>query len=556
MPNEQYSGKTMYASDIYAIGMIAMQALTGLAPNQIPEDPITSEFCWRDRAEVTPTLADVIDKMVRFDFRQRYQSANEVLAALQPLLTRSLANTIVSEITPSLAKLSPNKLSPNIGISQDEIKSPIETLIDEFSDDLEMSEDPVRAKKLICLVCTGILENDLTRLNNFSFVELIHDLYQQYPTIEALKENLVKSVKTIGIQKQRQYLIVAKIIFNAASKLYQQSAIAEPVVPSQFNPSSQSVHQPVSYSVSHLVINAGSAQLIAPFDTDTSDELSLLDSYPNDDSDIYEWVAHDIDTDAQQMRLKKLLLYTYQDVWESNLRQLNSVNWVSLLKELVSFMPTFAQLEALLQEAIQRVSKPAEYLAIGNLLLTKLAPLYPDLAYSHNVEAIAPPIAPILNQPNPYLDIPNKSKIPFDHQIASNLFDLRLELMRFTSSMRAKILLFSVLYYPFDPDRDNWQDLRTHSLDGLLRQLFYAYFTFDKAENAIWKTARSLSEPNAYDQSASYILQVVKTLYDQLQSQSMQHPAEGNLSRSDDGDFTQLSGIFHGSDDDDTCQFI
>ena len=214
----------------------------------------------------------------------------------------------------------------------------------------------------------------------------------------------------------------------------------------------------------------------------------------------------------------------------------------------------FPQLEALLQEAIQRVSKPAEYAAIANLLLTKLAPLYPDLAYSHNAEAIAPPIAPILNQPSPNLE--SRSKIPFNPQIASNLFDLRLELMRFTSSMRAKILLFSVLYYPFDPDRDNWQDLKTHSLDGLLRQLFYAYSTFDKAENAIWHTARSLSEPNAYDQSASYILQVVKTLYDQLQTQSMQHPAEGNLSLSDDSDFTQPSAIFYSNDDDDTCQFI
>jgi serine/threonine protein kinase len=572
MPNEQYSGKTMYASDIYAIGMIALQALTGLAPNQIPEDPITSEFCWRDRAEVTPTLADVIDKMVCFDFRQRYQSADAVLAALQPLLTRSLANTIVSEVSPSLAKL-----SSNVDIPQNEIKSLIEKLIDDVSDDLEMSEDPVRAKKLICLVCTGILENDLTRLNNFSFVELLQDLYQQYPTIEALKENLVKSVKTIAVPKQRQYLIVAKIIFNAASKLYQQSAIAEPVVSSQFNPRSESINQPVSYSVSHLVINAGSAQLIAPINTSqndqevvnksfisevpsnsqfsfTEDALPLLASYPNDDSDIYTWVAYDIDTDAQQMRLKKLLLYTYQDVWESDLRQLNSVDWASLLRELVSFMPTFGQLEALLQEAIQKVSKPAEYLAIGNLLLIKLAPLYPDRVDLNHVEDNFEAIAPIFNQPNPNLE--NRSKVPFNPQIASNLFDLRLEIMRFTSSMRAKILLFSVLYYPFDPNRDNWQDLKTHSLDGLLRQLFYAYSTFDKVENTIWQTARSLSEPNAYDQSASYILQAVKTLYDQLQSQSMQHPAEGNLSLSDDSDFTQPSGILYGNDNDDTCQFM
>ena len=582
MPNEQYSGKTMFASDIYAIGVIAIQALTGVLPNQIPEDPITSEFCWRDRAKVTPTLADVIDKMVRFDFRQRYQSANDVLEALQPLLMQSEAQTVFSEFAPSpLTDLS-LVLNPPEKTNQ----SYLEKLIDEVSDDLEMSEDPVRAKKLVCLVCTGILENDLNRLNNFSFVELLEDLYQQFPSIEALKENLVKSVKTIAVQKQRQYLIVAKIVFNAASKLYPQtpvSVIAEPISSSQVKPNPQTVSQPLAYSVNHLVINAGSAQLIAPIDTSqnncikeplnnsliatppseyqfsfTEDELSLIDPYLNDDSDIYAWVAHNIDTDAQQMRLKKLLFYTYQDVWESDLRQLNSIDWASLLRELVSFMPTFQQLTALLHESVQRVSKPTEYAVIGNLLLSKLEPLYPDRSYENNLSevspAIAPPIAPTINQPD-YYNRQSRSKIPFDPQIAVDLFDLRLELMRFTSSMRAKILLFSVLYYPFDSDRDNWHDLRTHGLDGLLRQLFYAYSFYEKAEKAIWQTARSLSEPSAYDQSASYILQAIKTLYDQIEAKSMLHPAEGNLSQSDDTDFTQPSLLFRSSDDD-TCQFI
>ncbi|ELS34016.1 serine/threonine-protein kinase [Pseudanabaena biceps] len=590
MPNEQYSGKTMYASDIYAIGMIALQALTGLSPNQIPEDPITSEFCWRDLAKVTPTLAEVLDKMVRFDFRQRYQSASEVLDALQPLLTRSLAHTILSVVAPSV-DAPPNPIPANT------IKSPIDKLIDDVSDDLEMCEDPVRAKKLVCLVCTGILENDLNRLNNFSFGELLQDIYQQYPTIELLKENLVKAVKTIDVQKQRQYLIVAKIVFNAASQMYQKPAvaIAEPVAsPPSILPSPPS--RPEVYSVNHLVINADSAQLIAPIDNSFNSlepatiesatiepaavnvtsmqmsselgivghEIAAIDPYAYDESDVYAWVAHDIDTDTQQMRLKKLLFYTYQDVWESDLRQLNSINWTNLLRELVSFVPTFAQLTALIQGAVQRVSKPTEYLAIGNLLLIKLEPLYPDRADVNHGCAL--PIETTSNSPqkaiHPELptelpmDLQSPRKIPFNPQIASDLFDLRLELMRFTSSMRAKILLFSVLYYPFDPDRDNWQDLRSHGLDGLLRQFFYAYASFDRAEKSIWQTARSLSEPNAYDQSASYILQAVSSLYDLLEVKSMQHPAEGRQSPSDDTDFTQPSLIFRSSDDDDTCQFI
>ena len=274
MPNEQYSGKTMFASDIYAVGIIAVQALTGLAPNQIPEDPKTSEFCWRDRIQVTPTLGDVIDKMVRFDFRQRYQSATEVLEALQPLLSRSLGQTVFSEIVapeePELSQeLFVEETPENLTAStvKSILKSPTEILIEEISDDFEMSEDPIRAKKLVCLVCTGILENDLQRLNNFSFEELLQDLYHQHPTIEALKENLVKAVKTIAPQKQRQYLIVAKLVFNIVTKLYEKLAapeIKEPVVSLPISSQVQPVPPPILYSVENLVINAGSAQLIAP----------------------------------------------------------------------------------------------------------------------------------------------------------------------------------------------------------------------------------------------------------------------------------------------------
>ena len=563
MPNEQYSGKTIFASDIYAIGIIAIQALTGLSPNQIPEDLLTSEFCWRDRVEVTPTLADVIDKMVRFDFRQRYQSIDELLEAIQPLRARSLAQTILSEITP-----------PPLVEKLPILPETPQSLIEEISDDLEMSADPIRAKKLVCLVCTGILENDLKRLDNFSFVELLEDIYQQYPTIESLKENLVKSVKTIAVHKQRQYLIVAKIIFNAASKLYQQSIVPEiskTMQSSASDSSSQPVIPQISYNVSHLVINAGSAQLVAPFDTShvntshnqsnfTEEERSLIDEsftdespvddlYLNEELDIYALAIHDIDIDAQQIRLKKLLLYAYQDVWENDLSQLNSVDWLSLLRELISFMPTFPQLIALIQEAVQRVSKPTEYVVIGNLLLTKLERLYPDRLDPDSFGAIAP----VINQPNnqSYQSYQSDRKIPFDPKIADDLFDLRLELMRFTNSMRTKILLFSVLYYPFDPDRDNWHDLRTHRLDGLLRQLFYAYPSFIKAEKSIWKTARSLNESTAYAQSANYILQAIKVLYDQLDARSMEHPADGS---DQGGDCTQPSAIAFRQDDD-SCQF-
>lgn len=82
MPAEQQAGKPRFCSDIYAVGIIGIQALTGLHPKQLPEDSVTSEIIWRDRVQVSPELGDILDKMVRFDFRQRYQSALEVLKSL------------------------------------------------------------------------------------------------------------------------------------------------------------------------------------------------------------------------------------------------------------------------------------------------------------------------------------------------------------------------------------------------------------------------------------------------------------------------------------------
>lgn len=85
MPNEQLVGKPRFSSDIYAVGMLAIQSLTGLNPKQLPEDPYTCEIVWRNFVEVSSELGDILDQMICYDFRQRYQSASEVLAALDSL---------------------------------------------------------------------------------------------------------------------------------------------------------------------------------------------------------------------------------------------------------------------------------------------------------------------------------------------------------------------------------------------------------------------------------------------------------------------------------------
>ncbi|MBW4507455.1 MAG: protein kinase [Scytonematopsis contorta HA4267-MV1] len=86
MPSEQSQGQPKLCSDIYATGVIGIQALTGLKATELPKDGQTGEIIWRNRLQVNPRLADILDKMVKYDFRQRYQSATEALEPLQRLI--------------------------------------------------------------------------------------------------------------------------------------------------------------------------------------------------------------------------------------------------------------------------------------------------------------------------------------------------------------------------------------------------------------------------------------------------------------------------------------
>ncbi|MEI6065180.1 MAG: bifunctional serine/threonine-protein kinase/formylglycine-generating enzyme family protein [Pseudanabaena sp. ELA748] len=90
MPAEQAQGKPCYASDVYAIGCIAIEALIGESPypNGFEIDRRTYEIRWRHRAQVSDEFAAIVDKMVRYDHRQRYDNAGEALAALQSLSSK------------------------------------------------------------------------------------------------------------------------------------------------------------------------------------------------------------------------------------------------------------------------------------------------------------------------------------------------------------------------------------------------------------------------------------------------------------------------------------
>lgn len=88
---EQKVGNVQLSSDLYSVGMIGIQALTGLEPERLSSDSQTQEVIWgRWSIDISSDFAEFLNKMVRFNPSDRYQSAAEALAALQNLMPREL----------------------------------------------------------------------------------------------------------------------------------------------------------------------------------------------------------------------------------------------------------------------------------------------------------------------------------------------------------------------------------------------------------------------------------------------------------------------------------
>jgi serine/threonine-protein kinase len=128
---EQEVGKAFPSSDLYAVGLIGIQALTGQTPsqlgrdsrgewvwfNQLPVDrgigdlvlPMGSvggsgvEAVWQDGLHVSPELVKFLSTLVRRDPEQRFQTAAEALQVLQQLASPGTWATAAKEEHKQLA---------------------------------------------------------------------------------------------------------------------------------------------------------------------------------------------------------------------------------------------------------------------------------------------------------------------------------------------------------------------------------------------------------------------------------------------------------------------
>jgi formylglycine-generating enzyme required for sulfatase activity len=126
MAPEQGSGKAINSSDLYSLGVTCLYLLTGKLPSEL-FDSGEHEWVWRDylvNNSVSDYLGNILDKLVIFGTKRRYQSVEEVLqnlsqksttfvqipVSVQAVITNPITSPVQSVITKPFQGATPNNI--------------------------------------------------------------------------------------------------------------------------------------------------------------------------------------------------------------------------------------------------------------------------------------------------------------------------------------------------------------------------------------------------------------------------------------------------------------
>jgi serine/threonine protein kinase, bacterial len=98
-PPEQMAMRPVYASDIYSLGITCIYLLTGKSPKDLTYNQVTGEPNWREHVRLSPRFQRVIEKMLEVSLRDRFQTAKEVLQALNDNQTLTDVAALVKDKT-------------------------------------------------------------------------------------------------------------------------------------------------------------------------------------------------------------------------------------------------------------------------------------------------------------------------------------------------------------------------------------------------------------------------------------------------------------------------
>lgn len=237
----------------------------------------------------------------------------------------------------------------------------------------------------------------------------------------------------------------------------------------------------------------------------------LYPDYQPNPANIYEELAQSLlDPDKDVVRVQKLIFHVcHYDLPEQNLVKLDAA-----IRALQQLYPSLEGLRNRLKLAI--ANKP-EYNGVADIVVDELSAIYPKRVYAATkLESLPTVEVSTTAAAKPVKSEAESKSLPksFDQQIADlNLFDLRLEIIKYLSPLRVKILIFSALNEVADNTSDSISAIRTFELDDLLRDLFYAHRDLHNLEVSLTDTAKQFKDVDEYLQAAAVIVKAIAPIY-------------------------------------------
>ena len=397
--------------------------------------------------------------------------------------------------------------------------------IDVFNDVvryLDSHEEKLRIKKLIFCICKKYWENEPNILNSVAMEDLVKELVQLKTNKEQLTFSVYKLVKTLN--RPKVYLGVATVIIEQISQLYSNMAAAYDnqllLVEPEVNPSFTTVNNDVN----------------------------------NEEDNLLRQVVSGIENHRETARIQKLMFAACKNPWENDQAVINNYGLKNIVLELQRNNPNFLSLRQTLKQIAENINKKALYLALADIILAQLEPLYDtdnddeeednesksqilntqivDLKNDSDSAAktrafSASRSEPVdfsssiinLNERQLVMELPfaepassNNNPSNFPQILAYDPFEIRLEIFQYANPLRAKILIFSLLFHPWDRSGQDWSTLRSYTLEDLLKQLIQSGKSLQDIEVQLYNIAQTQMDTDANVQTASILVQTLQKI--------------------------------------------
>ena len=408
---------------------------------------------------------------------------------LGPLSLKNIQEPVPAyQIRPAIAA-EPEKTDPTLPFAT---RSSPEVTLEQALQTLSQHPNHLRIKKLLFGTCQNLWENDATVLDQFSLRGLIEGLVTRNPSLEQCRASLYRIVATLN--RKETYSEVAEAILAAVTPIYGSPSAAQLLTPSS-SPS-------------------GAADI----------------------KDRYQQVAQILDQDAQSIRIKKVLYCLCHKVWEKDQQKVDQADTEILVEQLYQLAPSPRDLKYRLRYLLQHLNRKAQYTKVVDTIFRAFSPLYSAAAelalvstpgLQHASDSTSPntcfaatpapthPEATVAYSAQPLTPIPAVAAAEIRDR--TDLFELRLDIIKYCNPLRAKILLYSTLQSPFTGSPVEWAVLRNKTLEDFLREAFEYCPTFSDLESKLTIISHCLDDPNENEPVISAILMAIEPYYPKVQ---------------------------------------